>query len=253
MSDKPRPIIPVGEFEARQRRSRERMAVDGLDAFIAYSDDRAAFGQQHARYLFNYQPHFEPALSVVPLDGDAFIATGPESEALVSATSHCRDVRVVDAFTHPGEEYPFLTIRRLADAVNSLRVGGRSLRRVAIAGGDAMPKKIWEALSASCGAELVDGERIILALRAIKSPSEIAVIREAYRIAEAGTAAALAASGPRLLCFLPATSLRDLACLRAISLMRTRGSRFMFRVDDKGVGSYWAVDEAADGIVVLAV
>jgi Xaa-Pro aminopeptidase len=65
---------------------------------------------------------------------------------------------------------------------------------VAIAGGDAMPKKIWDALSASCGAELVDGERIILALRAIKSPSEIAVIREAYQIAEAGTAAALAAT-----------------------------------------------------------
>ena len=37
---------------------------------------------------------------------------------------------------------------------------------------------------------------LILGLRAIKSPSEIAVIREAYRIAEAGTAAALAATAP---------------------------------------------------------
>jgi Xaa-Pro dipeptidase len=192
--DQPRPTIPVGEFDDRRRRLRERMAANELDAFIAYSDDRAVFGQQHARYLFNYQPHFEPALSVVTADGDAFIATGPESEALVRATSHCRDVRVVDAFTHPDEEYPFLTVHRLADALSSLRIGDRALRRVAIAGGDAVPKKIWDAISEACGAELVDGERIILGLRAIKTPSEVAVIREAYRIAEAGILAALAAT-----------------------------------------------------------
>jgi Xaa-Pro dipeptidase len=193
MTDKPRPIIPVGEFNDRRRRLRERMAVERIDAFIAYSDDRATFGQQHARYLFNYQPHFEAALSVVPLDGDAFIATGPESEALVRATSYCRDVRVVDAFTHPDEEYPYLTIHRLADALGSLRAGA-PLRRIGIAGGDAIPKKLWDALAAACNAELVDADMLILGLRAIKSPSEIGVIREAYRIAEAGTAAALAAT-----------------------------------------------------------
>lgn len=170
------------------------MAAERLDAFVAYSDDRATFGQQHARYLFNYQPHFEAALSVVPLNGSAFIATGPESEALVRATSYCRDVRVVDAFTHPDEEYPYLAIHKLADALNSLRSGLHPLRRIGIAGGDAIPKKLWDALAAASDAELVDGDGLILGLRAIKSPAEIAVIREAYRIAEAGTAAALAAT-----------------------------------------------------------
>jgi Xaa-Pro aminopeptidase len=138
--------------------------------FIAYSDDRATFGQQHARYLFNYQPHFEAALSVVPLEGDAFIATGPESEALVRATSYCRDVRVVDAFTHPDEEYPYLTIQKLADALNSLRTGARPLGRVGIAGSDAIPKKLWDALAGASNAELVDADALILGLRAIKSP-----------------------------------------------------------------------------------
>ena len=60
-----------------------RMAREGIDLFIAYSDDRAAFGQQHARYLFNYQPHFEPALTIIPVDGEALIATGPESDQFV--------------------------------------------------------------------------------------------------------------------------------------------------------------------------
>jgi Xaa-Pro dipeptidase len=139
---------------------------------------------------------FEAALSVVPLEEGSFIATGPEAEALVRGTSHCCDVRVVDAFTHPDEEYPYLTIHKLADALRSIRAGGRPPRRIAIAGGDAVPKKLWDALAESSGAEFVDGERIILDLRAVKSPSEIAVIREAYRIAEAGTKAALAAVAP---------------------------------------------------------
>ena len=65
MSDNARPTIPAGEFDDRRRRLRERMAAENLDVFIAYSDDRATYGQQHARYLFNYQPHFEPALTVV--------------------------------------------------------------------------------------------------------------------------------------------------------------------------------------------
>jgi len=177
MTDHARPTIPAAEFDDRRRRLRERMAAEDLDAFIAYSDDRATYGQQHARYIFDYQPHFEPALTVVPLEGDAFIATGPESEALVTATSYCRDVRVVDAFTHPDEEYPFSQIHKLADTLKSLTAGGRSPRRIAIAGDDALPKKLWDALSAATDAELVARDRLILGLRAIKSASERLKIR----------------------------------------------------------------------------
>jgi Xaa-Pro aminopeptidase len=174
------PTIPLDEFKDRQRRLRERMQAEQVDLFVAYSDDRAAFGQQHARYLFNYQPHFEPALSFVPLEADAFIATGPESEALVRATSTCQDVRIVEAFTHPDEEYPYIVVHQLRDVLKSVTTGSRRLRRIAIAGGDAMPKKLWDILSLASDAELVDGEAMILGLRAVKSASEIEVIRYAY-------------------------------------------------------------------------
>jgi Xaa-Pro aminopeptidase len=183
------PVIPATEFDDRRRRLREHMAASGVDVFVAYSDDRATFGQQHSRYLFNYQPHFEAALSVVPADGEAFIATGPESEALVYATSHCRDVRVVDAFTHPDEEYPYSVIHRLANVLNELRNSQRP-RRVAIAGNSTIPKQLWDALSTATSADFLDGEHLIMDLRAFKSPNEIAVIRQAYRIGEAGIAAA---------------------------------------------------------------
>ena len=185
------PRIADAEFAERRQRLRQRMQAAGVDLFIAYSDDRATYGQQHARYLFDYQPHFEPCLSIVPLEGDAFIATGPESEALVLASSRCRNVRIVDAFVHPDEEYPFIEIGSLASL---LKAGGATAkRRIAVAGGDAMPRRLWEALAGVADGPFADGEAMILALRAVKSAAEIAVIRHAYRIAEAGMRAGLAA------------------------------------------------------------
>jgi Xaa-Pro dipeptidase len=192
MTNPPGPTIPAAEFTARRDRLREAMVREGIDLFIAYSDDRAAFGQQHARYLFNYQPHFEPALTIVPVDGEALIATGPESDQFVLATSFCRQVRVVDLFAHADEEYPHSTIHGMADLLGSLASGGR----VAVAGLDALPHRAWLALRGACTAEIVDGDALLARLRAVKSPAEIAVIRHAYRIAEAGTIAALGAIAP---------------------------------------------------------
>jgi Xaa-Pro aminopeptidase len=82
----------------------------------------------------------------------------------------------------------------LADTLNSWRSGLRPLRRIEIAGGNAISKTLWDAIAAASDAELVDCDRFILDLRAIKSPGEIAVIREAHCIAETGTVAVLAAT-----------------------------------------------------------
>jgi Xaa-Pro aminopeptidase len=186
------PTIPAPEFATRRDRLRAAMAREGIGVFVAYSDDRAAFGQQHARWLFDYRPHFEPAFTIVPLDGEAFIATGPESDQFVLATSRCRSVRVVDLFAHPDEEYPHTTVHAMADVLGPLAAGGR----VAVAGLDALPHRAEKALREATPAEIVDGDAVILRLRAVKSPAEIAVIRHAYRIAEAGTRAALGAIAP---------------------------------------------------------
>ena len=192
MTLSPDPTIPEAEFATRRDLLRAGMAMEGIDLFIAYSDDRAAYGQQHSRYLFDYQPHFEPALTIIPRDGEALIATGPESEEFVRATSWCRSVRVVDVFAHADEEYPHTTIPRMADLLKSLLGGGR----VAVAGLNALPQGAWQALRNGTAAEIVDGDALVMRLRAVKSPAEIAVIRHAYRIAEAGMMAALRAIAP---------------------------------------------------------
>ena len=186
-----RPVIPAAEFATRRARLRQAMAAAGVDLFIAYADDRATYGQQHARYLFDYQPHFEPALVFVPGDAGAFIATGPESDHFIQAHSHCRDVRLVDCFTHPDEEYPHSRIEPMRDLLATLLSGRK--RRIAIAGLDVLPQSIHRQIRAGTESEIVSGDGLVLSLRALKSAAEIAVIRHAYGIAEAGMRAGLAA------------------------------------------------------------
>ena len=77
------PTIPKEEFKQRRDNLRDLMISNQIDIIIAYSDDRATFGQQFSRYYFNYQPHFEPACLVIQANEDSYIITGPESEEFV--------------------------------------------------------------------------------------------------------------------------------------------------------------------------
>ena len=185
------PTIPAEEFTSRQRKIRELLAENEVDLLIGYADDRSVFGQQYTRYLFDYQPHFEPACAFIPVKGEPFILTGPESEDFVYASSHCKKVRVADALTHPDEEYPHTVIHRLEEVVRSVRSNfSRPLRRVALAGAEFVPHRLRKAFEETISVELVDGDKLVLSLRAIKSAAEVSVIKYAYKIAEAGLKAA---------------------------------------------------------------
>ena len=192
MSDRPR--IPDEEFALRRARLREELDSAGMDALVAYSDQHATFGQQNARYLFDYQPHFEACLVVVPREGEAFIATGPESEAFVRSSSRCDSVRIIDAFCHPDEEYPHSKIERLGDVMRGL--GGSGAGIIGIAGGEFLPYKVRDSLRASTDAAFVEADAILTRLRAVKSAAEIAVLRHAYKIAQTGIEAALDTIAP---------------------------------------------------------
>ena len=130
-----RPAIPAGEFTTTAADSgahRATLAAKGIDVFfLSLIQTTALPSASNIRVtcLTHQSRTFEGGALVVPVDGKSFIATGPESEAFVYVTSYCRDVRVVDAFTHPNEEYPYSTIHRLADALGSLHVSTGSRGR----------------------------------------------------------------------------------------------------------------------------
>jgi Xaa-Pro dipeptidase len=186
------PRIPDSEFRIRRERLQAAMAGAGLDLVIAYADDHAVAGPGHARYLADFAPHFEPVCILVAAAGEPLLLSGPETETFAQLTARVKDVRVVREFTHPDEEYPYTTLVSLRDIIaEASEQAGASPRRVGLAGLELMPVKIHQALmQALDGVELVDAENLVTSLRAIKSQAEQAVVRYAYRIAQAGMQAA---------------------------------------------------------------
>jgi Xaa-Pro aminopeptidase len=190
------PRIPDGEYPVRWAKVQAAMARAGFDLVIAYADDHAVAGPAHARYLADFAPHFEPVCILMPAAGQPLLLSGPETETFAALTARIRDVRVIREFTHPDEEYPFTTLVSLQDVVAEAagRMGGR-IQRVGLAGLELMPVRIFQSVQGALpGIDLADAEALLAGLRAIKSPAEQAVIRYAYRLAQAGMEAAVAAA-----------------------------------------------------------
>ncbi|TNJ66955.1 aminopeptidase P family protein [Paenibacillus hemerocallicola] len=187
------PVIPKEEFIDRQQKVKAFLKENALDLFIAYADDKAVYGPAYARWLFNYAPHFEPCCILIPAEGEAVILTGPESDQFIYATSHCRNVKVINEFSHPGEEYLFAQVTTLESVIGQMRKElDRDISKVGIVGLEMIPHLLYEAMGAIFGpGNMVDIEYQMLKLRAIKSENEIRVIEYAYFIAEKGLQAAI--------------------------------------------------------------
>jgi len=191
------PTIPVSEYPARWKKVQGMMAGQGLDFLIAYADDRATFGPAHARWLANFPVHFEPACVLMPDQGAPVMLVGPESDEYARLVGQIADVRVLREFTHPNEDYPYARIQPLAEIMAELGQGARAVRRVGLGGRSLIGADLMASLRAALPAVAwVDVEDALCDLRGQKSPAEIAVIRAAYQIAEAGFAAAVAAIRP---------------------------------------------------------
>ena len=173
------------------------MAGNQLDFLVAYADDRATFGPAHARWLANFPVHFEPACILMPRQGMPVMLVGPESDQYALRVGQIPDVRVLREFTHPDEDYPFARIQSLGEIIGDLGWAVSALRRVGLGGRGLMGAELLAALQATLpGVTWVDVEAELCAVRAQKSPAEIAVIRYAYQIAETGFRAACEAIAP---------------------------------------------------------
>lgn len=189
-----RPIIPPEEYPLRWEKVQRMMREHELDLVVAYADDRATAGPAHARWLANFPVHFEPALVLIPRQGMPALLVGPESEQYALLVGHMPDVRVLKELTHPDEDYPYSHPQTLAEIIAGFVPDVHAVRRVGLGGRGIMSADILHALeSALPGAEFVDAENTLCDLRARKSPAEIAVVRYAYHIAEAGIQAGIAA------------------------------------------------------------
>ena len=178
--------IPKEEFQQRIDQIKEYMTKEKLDVILVYGDE---YRKENLRYVSNYWPIFERGALLITIEGEPIVLCAPEGEQVAREMSVWPDVRLVPDFlcvTVPDEiEYPlakFTSFKSLAAELRS-RTG---LSRLGIAGMDAMSEALLHNIREAFGCQVVDSNEILFDLRKTKSENEIACLREAARIAEAG-------------------------------------------------------------------
>lgn len=179
--------LPGEEFRSRIRRLREAMGRDGTDIFIIYGDE---YRRENLRYVSNYWPIFERGMLFVGMDRDPILLASPECEHLARDMSAWPDIRLVRevGMSYVPEEVDFTNIRftTVRDVVAELR-GSRKSIKVKICGIDAMSVVLYERLKGMLpDATIENGDGVLYGLRLVKSAAEVEMLKEAWRICDAG-------------------------------------------------------------------
>ena len=187
-----RAFIPQSEFEQRISNIRAEMEKRELDAFFVYGDE---YRKENLRYVSNYWPLFERGAMLMGRTGSPIVLCAPEGEQVAKEMSVWPDVRLLPDFlcvTVPDEiDYPLATYTSFGKLAKELRDIGK-LERLGVVGLGDMSAPLLESVKAAFGCEIVDCADVLYDLRKTKSPNEIACLKEAARIAEAGFRAMMA-------------------------------------------------------------
>lgn len=178
--------IPQSEFEKRLENIQAAMEARDLDAFFVYGDE---YRKENLRYVSNYWPIFERGGMLCGRTGEPVVLCAPEGEQVAKEMSAWPDVRLLPDFlcvTVPDEiDYPLATYTSFRALAAELRAKGK-LERLGIAGLADMSAPLVRNIESAFKCEIVDCADVLFELRKRKSPNEIACLREAARIAEAG-------------------------------------------------------------------
>jgi Xaa-Pro aminopeptidase len=184
--------LPQQDYQARINKLREAMVRDGTDIFIIYGDE---YRRENLRYVSNYWPIFERGMLFVGVDRDPVLLASPECEHIAREMSAWNDIRLVRevGMSYVPEEVDFTNIKftTIRDVVSEL-CRGRKQIKVKLCGFDAMSVILHERLRATIAdATIENADAILYGLRLVKSPNEIAMLQEAWRICDAGYKAVL--------------------------------------------------------------
>jgi len=123
------------------------------------------------------------------------MVVGVESVSYAKLHSHIKDIRVLKDFNHPGYDYLYDDMDSLANIIASV-VDPASCKKMGIAGSTLISYNLFDSFKKALPGEwVIMGEEMGM-LRAVKTQEELEVIRYAYKIAEAGLNAAVAAIQP---------------------------------------------------------
>jgi Xaa-Pro aminopeptidase len=189
-----KPVLPDSEFQQRWRRVQERIRARGLDLLVAHSNE-ADFA--NVRYLSEYWPIFETAGVVVPAQGEPALIIGPESQTYAEDRSRIKKIYKVVAYRESAEpEYPGVRVDTFASIFAEM-LKGKAPEKIGLAGYQIFPLPVYEEIRAAApGAAITKSDDVITEERIIKSPLEMVMLKEAFRISEIALDKALAEIRP---------------------------------------------------------
>ena len=109
--------IPRTEYPQRWEKVQVVMRERKLDIILAYSDDRATYGNAYARYYTDFQTHFEPVLVMFVPDREPLILTGPETDGYAGERAAVREIKVLAELAAEDEDYPFSKVETLKEII----------------------------------------------------------------------------------------------------------------------------------------
>lgn len=174
--------IENAEFERRFKAVQKGVREKGLDLLIAHSDEADL---ANVRYLSDYWPIFECAGVIVPKEGAPALLIGPESETFAKDTSRLPKIYKLVEYRESAEpEYPDIKVDTFSSIFREMFANG-SVKKIGLASYQIFPLPVYEGLKkAAPGAELIKSDELIVDLRIIKSPAELEILQEAFRISE---------------------------------------------------------------------
>ncbi len=169
------------ETSKRIERIKGILSQEKLDAALIYYDE---LNVANGWYLTGWCPQFEKGAVLLPLNGEALLLGGPESEPFAKMSSAIKETRNFTPFMVPDEEYPNATIIDFKALYEELKKKGVELKRIGIVGTNALPYEVYKQFSEGfAGAELLDITDKYESLRAFKSEWEAENVKKAFGIA----------------------------------------------------------------------
>ena len=180
--------IPKAEYNERIEKVRRLMREKNLDATFVYHDE---LNMCNGCYLTNYWPTIEGGAVLVPLEAEPVMLGGPEAEPYAMEVSAITNLKAIECFVVPEEEYPGSVIYSIKDAFTEI-MEKKPLKKLGMVGYGVTPYEVVKQLhDALPDVEFVDITREYTVMRAVKSPAEIKLMERAFAIGAEGLKAAL--------------------------------------------------------------
>jgi Xaa-Pro aminopeptidase len=188
-----RPQIPTQEYHDRAARAAKLIAAAGLDVLVANATES---DYSNVVYFSRYWPLFEMGGVAIAPNGRTALMIGLESENYARGASLLPNIHMLKEYRETADPaYPGMKAASYADVFDSL--GVKSPKRIGVAGWLCTNMAMYEGLRACFPqAEIVNADDILTTLRSIKSPAELACLREGSRIGELALAAMIQAIKP---------------------------------------------------------